>query len=87
MLEVLENGVSKYPGYDGRFPGVSGLRFTFDGTQAPGSRVDISSVIVGGEPLDKEKDYSLSCKAFIGFGKDGYDVLKTCPRIKDEHHG
>ena len=27
ILKLLENGVSLYPKYDGRFPAVSGIRF------------------------------------------------------------
>lgn len=30
ILSVLENGVSLYPKYDGRFPLISGFRFKFD---------------------------------------------------------
>ena len=40
VLAALENGVSKYPVFDGRFPLVSGIRFAFDPKQPPGSRID-----------------------------------------------
>lgn len=30
FLKVLENGVSLYPKYDGRFPAISGFKFEFD---------------------------------------------------------
>lgn len=30
LKEVLENGVSKWPKYDGRFPLTSGLHMKFD---------------------------------------------------------
>lgn len=30
ILEALENSVSRYPAYEGRFPCVSNLRFSFD---------------------------------------------------------
>ncbi|KAJ2783480.1 hypothetical protein H4R18_001689 [Coemansia javaensis] len=36
---ALENGVSKWPAHDGRFPHVSGLRFEFDPTREPGNRI------------------------------------------------
>ena len=39
LLQVLENGVSKYPAHDGRFPQVSGLRFEFDPSKSPGERI------------------------------------------------
>lgn len=37
VIKLLENGVSKVPGLEGRFPCVSGLRFTFDPKKEPGS--------------------------------------------------
>ncbi|HRD09520.1 MAG TPA: 5'-nucleotidase C-terminal domain-containing protein, partial [Candidatus Nanopelagicaceae bacterium] len=37
LWKALENGVSNWPG-DGRFPQVSGLKFTFDTSKAVGSR-------------------------------------------------
>ncbi|KAJ2765848.1 hypothetical protein IWQ57_004616 [Coemansia nantahalensis] len=39
IRRALENGVSRWPANDGRFPQVSGIRFEFDPTRAPGSRV------------------------------------------------
>jgi 5'-nucleotidase len=30
LRDALENGVSSWPKYDGRFPVISGLRFEFD---------------------------------------------------------
>ena len=44
VLAALENGVSQFPRLDGRWPCVSGLRFEFDPTRPPGSRVLESSV-------------------------------------------
>jgi len=28
--QLLENAISKYPNYSGRFPNISGAKFTFD---------------------------------------------------------
>ena len=39
MINILENGLSAWPNYDGRFPLVSGLKFKFDGTGEVGSRI------------------------------------------------
>jgi 2',3'-cyclic-nucleotide 2'-phosphodiesterase (5'-nucleotidase family) len=39
LKTMLENGVSRMPAVDGRFPQVSGLCFTYDIAQAAGSRV------------------------------------------------
>ena len=37
MHKLLENGVSSYPKLDGKFPIVSGIKFTFDSGKPPGS--------------------------------------------------
>ena len=36
LLNVLENGVSLYPKYDGRFPAISGFKFQFDPSKDAG---------------------------------------------------
>lgn len=52
LLAALENGVSMWPKLEGRFLAVSGVRFAFDGAKPAGSRVDVSSLRVNGEPLE-----------------------------------
>jgi 5'-nucleotidase len=37
LWDALENGVSRWPASDGRFPQVSGIEFTFDATRPPGA--------------------------------------------------
>jgi 5'-nucleotidase len=44
VLKLLENGVSKVPALEGRFPCVSGLRFKFDPSKPAGHRIDPESV-------------------------------------------
>ena len=46
VLAALENGVSQYPRLDGRWPCVSQIRFQFDPSRPPGSRVLPGSVFV-----------------------------------------
>ena len=46
ILLALENGVSGYPAFDGRFPCIDGLRFAFDPRKPAGSRVIRDSVYV-----------------------------------------
>ena len=76
LLQALENGVSKYPRLEGRFPQVSGISFTFDPSQPSGSRVSTSSVSVGGKKLASKLTYTLCTKNYIASGKDGYSVFK-----------
>eukprot|EP01047_Picozoa_sp_COSAG01_P099208 COSAG01_NODE_29267_length_641_cov_1.376384_1_plen_94_part_10 len=40
LHRALENGVSQYPKLEGRFPCVSGVRFSFDPALPPNARVD-----------------------------------------------
>lgn len=37
--EALESGVSKYPSFEGRFPMVSNIKFTFDAAKPPMQRI------------------------------------------------
>ena len=73
IKQALENGVSRYPAADGRFPQVSGLSFTFDPTEPAGSR--IVEVWVGGAPLDEAAVYRVATNDFLAASGDGYTVL------------
>ncbi|XP_065915509.1 5'-nucleotidase-like [Dysidea avara] len=83
LLLALENGVSQYPRLEGRFPQVSGIRFTFDPDQPSGKRIINDSVYVAGERLQPNKVYKLCTKEYIADGKDGYDILKRQQRLID----
>ena len=52
MIACLENGVSKWPALEGRFPQVSGIQFAFDPTKPPGSRINPKLVKIGDEYID-----------------------------------
>eukprot|EP00775_Hariotina_reticulata_P012277 gene12277-12413_t len=78
ILPMLDEGtVLEYPKLEGRFPQVSGVRFTFDASRPPFKRIDAASVTVGSErsPLDLNRKYALATKQYMAEGKDGYDVL------------
>lgn len=82
LRKALENGVSQSAEQSepGRFPQVSGLRFSFDARRPAGSRV--ISVTVGGQPLDDKKTYTLATSSFIALqGGDGYEMLKGAPLV------
>lgn len=85
LLEVLENGVCKYPALEGRFLQVSGMNFSFDASKPAGERV-LEGVTVHGLPLDLNKEYTMSAPDYICQGKDGFDVLKELPRLIDEEN-
>lgn len=85
LLKCLENGVSQYPKLEGRFPQVSGISFAFDPQKPSGMRVDATFVKIGDHYLDMDpkskKKYRLVTKAYLGNGKDGYDVLANCKQV------
>jgi hypothetical protein len=87
VLELLENGVSKWPAHEGRFPQVSGIQFLFDPDQPPGQRVRGDAVKIHGDPLDLTKTYKMVTTAYLAKGKDGYDRLASCPSLVDEENG
>ena len=83
LLAALENGVSKYPMLEGRFPQVSGVSFEFDPRLPPGARVAIERVFVGGQPLVKDRQYSVAVKEYLAQGKDGYSIFLKGKVIRD----
>ena len=72
LWKALENGVGgNYPG-DGRFPQISGFKFTFDPTKAVGSRI-VSVTKNDGTAIAKDQTvYTLTTLDFIIYGGDGY---------------
>ena len=76
---ALENGVSQAEDMAGRFPQVGGLRYTWDGSQEPGSRivsVDVWNDDTGEyEPIDMDALYYVATNDYMRNGGDGYAVL------------
>lgn len=73
IVQALENAVSKYPALEGRFPQVSGMKFTFDPKLEPGKRC--SDIHIGDKPIDLEKEYTLATRDYMVRGKDGFTSL------------
>ncbi len=86
LKTMLENGVSRMPAVDGRFPQVSGLCFTYDIAAAAGSRVT-GAVLADASgnctatPVDltAATNYKIAENDFMAAGGDGYPVFS--PRI------
>ncbi|HEX8494055.1 MAG TPA: 5'-nucleotidase C-terminal domain-containing protein [Pyrinomonadaceae bacterium] len=77
LRAALEHGVSSGPEETepGRFPQVSGIRFTFDPARPAGSR--LTEVTVNGQPLDDKKTYTLATSTFLAVdGGDGYTMFR-----------
>ncbi|CAG0896917.1 unnamed protein product [Cyprideis torosa] len=83
LCDALENGVSKYPALEGRFPQVSGISFVFDPQKSPGHRVIRHLTRVGDEFVRETELYTLTTKEYLAKGKDGYDCLEECPVLVD----
>jgi len=75
IWDALENGFSKLPALDGRFPQVGGIRVQFDPARPPGSRVVSVVVAKSKEPLGMDKVYKLATKPYLVQGGDGYDAF------------
>ena len=86
IREALEHGVSRVgTKADGRFPQISGMRFEFNATRPPGSRV--TGVWVQGEPLDPKRVFTVATNAYLAKGGDGYDLLTRMPRVVGPENG
>jgi 5'-nucleotidase len=72
LWKALENGVGgNYPA-DGRFPQVSGLKFSFDSSKPIGSRI-VSVTKLDGTPIAKDAtEYTLTTLDYMIYGGDGY---------------
>jgi 5'-nucleotidase len=84
LLQALENGVSQYPAYEGRFPMLSGVSFSYDPKKPKHERVILDSVKIEEAPLELEMTYTLATKWFLAEGKDGYDVFENCKKLTSE---
>ncbi|GAE05938.1 5'-nucleotidase C-terminal domain-containing protein [Paenibacillus sp. JCM 10914] len=78
IKDAMENGVSKTPAQDGRFPHIAGMKFFYDSTKPEGSRVLRIQVKGknGYELLDLTKSYEVATNAFTAKGGDFYAPLE-----------
>ena len=86
LLTAIENGVSQVEDVAGRFPQVSGMRYTFDPSKpANGGRVTSIEIDENGswKPLDLNKTYGMVSNNFIRGGGDGYKVFRSASEIYD----
>jgi 5'-nucleotidase len=80
VVASLEGGLSQIEDGAGRFPQVSGLRYTFDKSVAPGEgRVTSVEVNEGGNwvPIDPDKTYTIATNNFMRGGGDGYGLFAS----------
>jgi 2',3'-cyclic-nucleotide 2'-phosphodiesterase (5'-nucleotidase family) len=79
LWAMLENGVSAIDatgqGTDGRFPQISGFKFTFHFGNAVGSRVTSVQLDDGTPILADASTYTVALPNFVNAGGDGYTML------------
>lgn len=78
VVSALEAGVSEIEEGKGKFPQVSGLKYTFDKSVAPnGGRVKAVEVMEGGawKPIDEAKEYLVATNNYVRQGGDGYKIF------------
>jgi 2',3'-cyclic-nucleotide 2'-phosphodiesterase (5'-nucleotidase family) len=73
LKAALENGVSQVEAGAGRFPQVSGLRFTWSRHRPVGAR--ILTVTINGQPLSATQIYTVATNDYMLGGGDGYTAL------------
>jgi 2',3'-cyclic-nucleotide 2'-phosphodiesterase (5'-nucleotidase family) len=85
---MLENGVSRMPSADGRFPQVSGMCFTYDITAPTGSRVvnavrQVADGSCTGDPVSFSSSdwYWIAENDFMATGGDGYTNFYSQGRV------
>ena len=82
LVLALEEGLSQYENLKGGFPHVSGMTYSFDAKAKPLKRV--KGVYVAGQPLDRQKVYTLATSDFLANGGDGFYALKDARHNKVE---
>jgi hypothetical protein len=81
---MLEYSCSNLPNtFAGSFLLVSGIKFTYDYRKNP----RVQSVWVAGEPLEMDRNYSLTTFLYLSTGGDGFNMIRDCKFIVDQVSG
>jgi len=77
LVAALENGVSQLEEGAGRFAQVAGLKYSFDRSAPPQSRIKSVEVMENGNwtPIDPDKDYTVAANDYVRQGGDGYKIF------------
>jgi 5'-nucleotidase/UDP-sugar diphosphatase len=82
IRQALEHGVAQLESGSGAFPQVSGISFSYDPSAPAGSRV--REVLLGGEPLDPMREYTVATNDFLAAGGDGYAAFGEAVRSSQD---
>jgi len=83
IRDTVEHGVSAITDDGGRFPQISGIRFTFQPSKKTGSRV--GEIFIGNAPLDLEKEYTIATNDFLAAGGDGFRAFGEAVRSSRDY--
>ena len=86
LLAAIENGVSEVEDGSGRFPQVSGMRFSFDMSKPANERVTSIEIQEGNgsfSALNLYGTYGMVSNNFIRAGGDGYKMFRSATDIYD----
>ena len=76
LRDILENAISLWPKFDGRWPILSGIKFEFDPSKPAGDRiVDGTLKKENGDLIEMETYYTMASKYFMTTGKDGFSAF------------
>ncbi len=70
---MLEHSVEYYPASFGGFLNVSGMKFSYDPSKPAKHRVE--EILIGGQPLNADKIYTIALVDFQTSGGDDYNML------------
>ena len=76
---TLEHGVDCGLRADGCFVQVGNLQVTLDSRKPKGER--IISILVGGDPIEPDRYYSVATSDFMAQGNDGYEYIGKAEKI------
>ena len=78
VIAALENGLSQIEEGAGRYPQVAGMKYTYDSSKEPGSRVvsvEVADGNGGFTPIDETATYGIVTNNYVRGGGDGYAVF------------
>lgn len=78
ILQILENQFGRNPGDRNRILHPSqGFSYTWDNAKPHGSKVLFDSIMLNGQPLERDRKYRVTVNSFLADGGDGFALLRS----------
>ena len=68
----------QFQGGNGILQVSNGFTYSYSASAAPGSKIDIASIKIGGVAINPLTNYRVAMNNFLATGGDGYIVFTTC---------